>query len=454
MSVKIGSLDCSSSTARVRAVRARDRHGGRDDRVSGAGASVPCGRAAARERAQRRRGRDPAGRPLGGIRRIGALQSESQQVGEHAVARGIDDRGRDAARVREHPTIGIEHAEASARAAERREQRAELRALIHEAPGRAARRVPSGRESDGVVGARAVDSDHPYSQARADERERNAHLDLVAARRSLPRTDDAIVVVVARLETFRLRLLRAERARRARREQQPAHRTRRRLDREHDSIAVRRLPELASVDDVGVAHRDEKIREPPVHAREHASVRQRDPGVIRDAPVVVHAVEARLSGERRGVDRGAASGRVVVHARRRLAERRGLLLERRGDRRRACDQRLLEPAAQRGFHLLNVAKRGPGQDQRHEAEHEQLDPERHGVAAQPARALVSLGLVFHLAELDDTLALDRHRLLDTARQRDLAVDLVVELVTGPRVQRCSSENDGSVSPGTSTLTVC
>ena len=70
----------------------------------------------------RRRCRDSAGRLLGGIRRIGALQRESQQVGKHAVARGLHDWRRDAARVREHPAVAVEHAEASARAAERRPQ--------------------------------------------------------------------------------------------------------------------------------------------------------------------------------------------------------------------------------------------------------------------------------------------------------------------------------------------
>src|SRR4029079_18136901 len=118
---------------------------------------------------------------------------------------------------RETQPCEIKHANPSAGAAERREQRAELRPLIDEAARRTARRVPSRRERDGVVGARAVDAAHANAQTPADERERNTHLDLVPARGRLPGTDDAIVVAVARLEAFGLRLLRAERAGRARR---------------------------------------------------------------------------------------------------------------------------------------------------------------------------------------------------------------------------------------------
>ena len=141
VSVRIGSLACSSTTAPSTPRRACDRHGRRDDRLALGTAAVPRRRLASGQRLPQRLVGDAALRPLGRVRRVLALEQPTEQVAGEARAVVGRRARRDAARGGEHPAVFVEHSEPSARAAELAEQALELGYL----PNEPTRACPSSR---------------------------------------------------------------------------------------------------------------------------------------------------------------------------------------------------------------------------------------------------------------------------------------------------------------------
>ena len=164
---------------------------------------------------------------------------------------------------------------------------------------------------DGVRRAAAVDVDDSDAERPADQVQRHADFERIPVRRLLPRADDSAVVGLARLEAIGARLLSAERARRRRRQQPPTRGAR--LGRDHDAVAVRRLPGLPLIDEVAIRDADEEIDEPAIGAGPDAMLAaDRETRIVR-----------RCSNDRRGRRRARARARAPSHrrCRRRVAGR-------------------------------------------------------------------------------------------------------------------------------------
>ena len=232
VSVRIGSLACSSTTAP--STPAAPAIGTAAATIASRSGPLPYHAvvAAPEQRVAQRLVGDAARGPLRRIRRILALEQPAQKAAEQTRAVVAGRARRDAPRRGEHPAVSVEHAKPPARATELAEQVLQLGSLTDESPRGTGRLVPSRRELDGVIGAAAVDVDDADAERVADQVQRHAHFERVAARGLGPRADDAPVVHLARLEAVGLRLLRAERAGRRRVQQPPARGAG--LGREHD----------------------------------------------------------------------------------------------------------------------------------------------------------------------------------------------------------------------------